>query len=125
MKETKFVSIWMLIFSIVMQAVFLIIGFWDYTVLLGNLLSVFAGIFNFLLLGVTVQRAVGSGNEKYAKRLMRISQFLRLMMMAGVAILGAAAPVFNIWATLIPLLFPRLSMFVRQLTLNKEGNDGE
>ncbi|MBO5313554.1 MAG: hypothetical protein J6B29_06265 [Clostridia bacterium] len=125
-KETGFICVWLLIFSAVMQAVFILLGRWDYTVLLGNLLSGFAGAFNFLLLGVTVQRAVGSGNEKYARRLMRISWALRLIMMASVAILGATAPCFNLWATVIPLLFPRLAMVIRQLTLNRqEGKSDE
>ena len=126
LKETVFVSIWIGIFSLIMQGVFIAIGKWDYTVLLGNLLSGFAGIFNFLLLGVTVQRAVATGDTKKAKRLMRTSQFLRLLMMAAVAILGASAPVFNLWACLIPFLFPRLSMFIRQLTLkNEKGVEDE
>ena len=53
--ETKFIGAWMLIFSALMQAVFLIIGKWDYTVLLGNLLSGVAGIISFFVLGLTIK----------------------------------------------------------------------
>lgn len=99
----------------------MIIGKWDYTVLLGNLLTGVMGTFNFLLLGVTVQKALDSQDQKYAKNLMKASQGLRLLMMAVVAILGATLPCFNLWATLIPLLFPRLAMVARQIMLNKQG----
>jgi hypothetical protein len=37
-KETLNIAIWTLILSAIMQAVFLVIGKWDYTVLLGNVL---------------------------------------------------------------------------------------
>ena len=39
MKETRYIAIAVLLCSMLMQAVFLIIGKWDYTVLLGNLLG--------------------------------------------------------------------------------------
>ena len=123
MKETAFVGIWVLIFSVLMQAVFLIIGKWDYTVLLGNILSGVMVTVNFLLLGITVQKAVGSEDEKYAKSLMRSSQAIRNVMLFAVAVIGATVPCFNLWATLIPLIFPRISMIIRQILLNKKGGD--
>lgn len=123
LKETAFVGIWVLIFSVLMQAVFLIIQKWDYTVLLGNLLSGVIGVLNFLLLGLTVQKAVSSGDEKYAKALMKSSQAIRLVMLFGVAILGATLSCFNLWTTLIPLLFPRIAIVIRQILLNRRGGD--
>lgn len=38
-RETIYIAVWVGILSLLMEAVFLIIGKWDYTVLLGNLLS--------------------------------------------------------------------------------------
>ena len=55
-KETAFIALWVIIFSVMTQAVFLIIGKWDYTVLLGNVLSAGAGILNFFLMGISVQK---------------------------------------------------------------------
>ena len=46
-KETRFIAVWELILSAAMEAVFLIIGKWDYTVLLGNLLSGSVAVLNF------------------------------------------------------------------------------
>ena len=122
-KETSFIGIWTVIFSVLMQAVFLVIGMWDYTVLLGNALSGVMGTFNFFLLGVTVQKAVSSGDEKYAKNLMKMSQSLRLLMMGAVVALGAILECFNLWATIIPVFFPRIAMIIRQILLKKEGGD--
>ena len=53
-KETKFVGAWVLIFSALMQSVFLIIKKWDYTVLLGNLLGGLAGLVSFFALGIAI-----------------------------------------------------------------------
>ncbi|MBO5261743.1 MAG: hypothetical protein J6B45_01720 [Clostridia bacterium] len=119
-KEALFVGAWVLIFSALMEAVFLIIRKWSYTVLLGNLLSGGVGIINFLLLGFTVQKALETGDPKKAASMMKLSQIGRLLLMAGVAVLGATLPCFNLWATLIPLLFPRLSMIIRQIMLRKQ-----
>ena len=115
----------MLIFSALMQAVFLLIGFWDYTVLLGNLLSGIMSVVNFLLLCLTVQKAVNSGDEKYAKTLMKSSQALRLLMMGVVVGIGAIFDCFNLWATIIPVFFPRLALIIRGIVLRRQGGSDD
>ena len=99
-------------------------GKWDYSVLLGNLLSWAVSVFNFFLLGITVQKAIETGDVKAAKARMKISQFARLIMLGVVAVLGATLSCFHLWATLIPMLFPRASMIIRQILLKKE-KEGE
>ena len=121
LREVRFVGAWILIFSALMQSVFLIIGKWDYTVLLGNVLSGVCGILNFLFLGLTVQRALSSNDEKYVKNLMRLSQALRLLFVLCVAVLGATIPIFNLWATLIPLFFTRIAITIRPFFNAKMG----
>ena len=76
LKETKYIAIWVIIFSVLMEAVFLIIGRWDYTVILGNLLGAVAAVLNFFLMGLTVQNALGK-DEKGAKNTVRVSQIYR------------------------------------------------
>ena len=49
-KETLYIGVAVLILSALMEAVFLIIGKWDYTVLLCNLLSGCAAVLNFFLM---------------------------------------------------------------------------
>ena len=123
LKETRYVAIWVVIFSIVMEAVFLVLKAWNYTVILGNLLSGISVILNFLLMGITVQNAVMK-DEKDARATMKASQSLRLLFLLVVAILGAVLPCFNIWAVLIPFIFPRIAVGIR-LLLDKNKNSEE
>ena len=78
-RESIYVAGWIVLLSVLMQAVFIIIGKWDYTVLCGNLLGGAASFANFLLLGITVQKAVAM-EEKQAANAMKLSQTLRLLM---------------------------------------------
>lgn len=114
LKETAYVAVWVLILSGLMQAVFLLLGKWDYTVLLGNLLIAAALILNFFLMGITVQNAVQK-EEKEARAAMKVSQTYRMFLMIAVVALGAGLRVFNTWAVVIPVVFPRLAIAFRPL----------
>ncbi len=115
LKETKYMVIWMLIFSTVLQSVFLVIGKWNYTVLLGNLLSGTAMVLNFLLMGMTVQKAVGK-EPKEAKQAMRASGMARTFFLFVVAAIGILLnKVFSVWTVIIPMFFPRLIVAIRPL----------
>lgn len=113
-KETIYIGVISFIFSAIMQSVFLIIGKWDYTVLLGNLLGYFAIIANFIVMGFGVQKAV-TKDEKEAKSVMKISQTFRMLFMFVVAIIGHVVPVFNLIAVVIPFLFPRIAIMLRPI----------
>lgn len=122
-KETGYIAVWVLLFSMVMQAVFLILRKWDYTVLLGNLLSGAVVILNFLLMGITVQKAVGK-EEKEAKNLMKLSLSLRTLLLFAVVGTGVALSCFSVWTAIIPLFFPRIAIAFRPL-FDKRMNPGE
>ena len=111
-RETLYIAKFVVLLSVLMQAVFLVIGRWDYTVLLGNVLSGSVAVLNFLLMGITVQKAVMK-EEKEAKDLMKLSQTLRLFMMLVFALIGYIIPVFNLLAVIIPYLFPRVAVMAR------------
>ena len=114
LKETTYIAIWTLIFSTLMQAVFLILHRWDYTVLLGNLLTGGAAVLNFFLMGLTIQRVLGK-EEKEARTAIRVSQLYRnlaMLLIVGVAVL---APVFHVWASVIAVFFPRIAILFRPL----------
>ena len=120
LKETAYIAVWVLIFSTMMQAVFLIIGKWDHTVLLGNIYSGIAVVLNYLSIGLSVQKALSKEDSKDAKQSMRLAGTSRMLTMFIVAILGVVLDIFNTIAVVIPLLFPRLAIFVRPLC-NKVG----
>lgn len=118
LKETKYIALWVIVLSALMQAIFLIIGKWDYTVLLGNTLSGIAVVLNFFFMGIGIQKALEK-DEKEAKSAMKLSQSYRFLFLILVLVVGAAAPCFNIWAVVIPMLFPRIAIAFHSI-LNKK-----
>ncbi len=123
LKETKYIAAVVIILSAVMQAVFLILGKWDYTVLTGNLLGGIAAIGNFLLMGISIQKSLGMSQEDAARR-MKLSQRLRLLMLLVIAVIGVALKCFNTVAVLAALFFPRIGVAFRPI-LDRRGNKGE
>ena len=119
-RETGFIALVVLIGSLLMQAVFLVIGKWDTTVLLGNLLGAAAAIGNFFLMGLTVQKAL-SMEPKDASTRMKSSQSLRMLMLLLICVIGGVTPCFNLFAVVIPLAFPGIGAKLRGFMLKKEN----
>ncbi len=118
-KETLYISAWVLILSVLMQAVFLIIQKWDYTVLLGNLLTGVVVIINFFLMGLGVQMSLNK-EEKEAKKVIKLSQLYRYLLLIVVLVIGVVFSCFNTWTVLIPVIFPRIAVAIRPL-FNKKN----
>ncbi len=118
-KETLWVSAWMLIFSVIMQAVFAFCGISNYSVLLGNLLGAIVMILNFFFMGITVQQALVK-DESDAKKLMKLSQSLRTLFIFVCVVAGVMLPCFSTIATIIPLFFPRIAIALRPLWKDKQ-----
>lgn len=119
-RETGYIAVSVLLLSVLLQAVFLVIGQWDYTVLLGNLLSGGAAVLNFFLMGLTVQEATGR-EEKNARSLMKLSQSLRTVALFAAAALGVLLPCFHTVTALVPLFFPRIAVAFRPLIGRKKS----
>jgi hypothetical protein len=113
-KETKYIAVWVLILSILMQAVFLVLGEWDYTVILGNTLSGGGAVLNFFLMGLTVQNVLRK-EESAAKTTMKASQMYRFLLLLVLVVIGLAAPCFHNWAVIPPVFFPRIAIAFRPL----------
>ena len=120
-QETGYIALCELLLGVLLQAVFLVIGQWNYTVLLGNLLSGGAAVLNFFLMGLTIQEATNR-EEKNARTLMRLSQSLRMVALFAAAALGVLLSCFNTVTALVPLFFPRLAVAFRPLVGRKSGN---
>ena len=121
-RETVYILICCSIFSFIMNLVFFFMGEWSFSVLFGTALGLFASVFNFFLMALTVQKAVEKQDEKERRNLLKTSQTLRMLLLIVFAVLGATLDIFNIWAVLISLLFPRAAIFVRPLFI-KENNE--
>ena len=118
-RETVYIALFTLIGSVLMQAIFLVIGCWNVTVLFGNLLGAAAAVANFLLLGITVQSALGK-DVKEAQTRMKFSQMGRMLLLFAVALVGYLLPVFHTLAVVIPYLFPRVAIAIRPLIGKKK-----
>lgn len=114
LKETKYIATFAAIFSVLMQAVFLIIGKWDYTVLLGNLWGAAVAVGNFFVMGLYVQKAV-SQEEKEAKQTIKASQSMRFAAMVLLTGIGVVTPFFNWIAVVVPLVFPSVAIYLRPI----------
>ena len=115
-RETIYVALWELVLTAVMIAVFLILKHFDWTVLAGAALGAVTAVVNFLLMGLTIQGAIGL-EEKDARTRLKGSQSLRMVMQTIIAVLGAALPCFNLAAVLIPLFFPRIAVTIRSKSI--------
>ncbi len=120
-RETLYILISSAVFSFIMNIVFLLLKKWTYCVLLGNLLGVTASVLNFFLMALTVQSAVKK-EEKEMRDYVKLSQTLRNFMLIVFAAIGVLVPVFNTWAMLISLFFPRIAIFMHPLFKTKEND---
>lgn len=112
-RETAFAALWVTVAILPVQAAFVLMSQWNYTVLLGSLLGSATAVANVLMVGLMVQKAV-SQTDKQAKNTVRISQGGRLLLQGLILVLAASLPrVFHLWAAVIPLLVPRIAVSIR------------
>ena len=120
-KETGYIAFWVILLSVIMEAVFLILRKWDLSVLIGNLGGAIAAVGSFFLLAVTVSKAVSSGKPEDAAKRVKASAGLRMIGMGGICALMIGVFHTNVYATVIPLLFPRIGLFFRPMIDKKRG----
>lgn len=129
-KETKYIALWTVILSALMQAAFLVVGHffpayaWNWTVLTGNLLGGLAIVANFFGMALGVQRAMEKDPDD-AKKSMKASSSGRMLGLFVVAAIGVALNWFNTIAVIVPFLFPRIAIAIRPLWDKKNAEGGE
>lgn len=122
-KETAFVLGFTFVLCAILQSVYLICGFFSPRALAATAVAWLLSGANFLLMGLTVQKAL-EDTEENAKKRMKASQSMRSLMMlvvlvVSILLLGSELPI--ILALLIPLLFPRVALSLRVMRVNKRG----
>ncbi len=123
-KETLYIAVCSAVLSLLLQAVFVIAGSWTLSVLFGNLWGVFVTITNFFLMGISLQKAVEKDEEE-AKKIMRTSQSLRILLMFILIVFGVVMPWFSKIAVIIPLFFTRVAVALRPLMEVREKNENK
>lgn len=115
-KETKRIGVGTVIMLVVMLAVYAVLGKFTVGVLLGGLLGSAYAIFNFFLLGMTLQKAASMTDQQMAHMKVRSSYSTRMIGMLILAVVAFALPFVEGSPCLIALLFPRATIFVLQVT---------
>ncbi len=121
-RETAYIAFWILIFSVIMEAVFVALGRWNLTVLFGNFLGGGAALLNFFLMAVSVQKSLDM-EEKDAQNNMKLSHTMRNIMIIAVVVIGFVVPVFSPWSTIIPQFFTRIAVALRPLMDRKKNKE--
>ena len=132
-KETGYIAVWVVLLSLIMEAVFLLIRKWDLSVLFGNLGGAAAAIGNFFLMALiatrAMNRAVENGKPEEAAARVKSTTMVRLLGSVLLCVLLIAVFKTNVYATLIPMLFPRIGImfwpkFNKNRSLEQSGTEG-
>ena len=119
-KESVFAFVAALAGAVLVQVIFLVIGLWDLSVLWGGLIGFAISSLNFFLMGLTMQRALETGDQSRATGMIRLSYLWRtLFQLAAVA----ASLIFDgiHWVPVVAsLFFIRIAIFLRQFFAKKE-----
>ena len=132
-KQTGYIAVWVAVLSLIMEAVFLVLKQWDLSVLFGNLGGAAAAIGNFFLMALiatrAVDRAVKNGKPEEAAARVKATTMIRLLGCVLLCVLFIAVFKTNVYATLIPMLFPRIGIvfwpkFNKNRGLEQAGTEG-
>ena len=88
----------------------------DYTVVLASLVGAAVAIGNFAGICFVVQKVIDEPDEKKRKAQLQISYNTRMLLQALWIIIAIAAPCFQAFAGVLPLLFPRVTIYYLQIT---------
>lgn len=90
----------------IMVCIFALLGYFSHTVVLGALLGCSYVSLSFLWLALSVSKNVERDPEN-ARKKVSSTYTLRLLAAAIVVFIAIKAPVFNVWAVIIPLFYQR------------------
>lgn len=143
-RETGKIAVGVGLMSVLMLAVYLIIGQFSLAVLLGTLLGAAFAVFNFFLMALSVQQAAEKMNgvrlppeeepeegedapapelspqAKAGRRLMQLSYTGRLFLLGGMAAAAYLIPGVDPVPALLAQLFPRITIFFEGILMKKE-----
>ena len=124
-KETGYIACWTGALSLVMEAVFLLLRKWDLSVLFGNIGGAAVAIGNFFLMALiatrAMNRAVENGKPEEAAARVKATTMVRLLGSVLLCVVFIAVFKTNVYATLIPMLFPRIGIAFRPMIDRKRG----
>ena len=105
-----------------MVGVYAIIGYLDSTVLYGALLGLAASVANYGAMIFSLLRAEKSEDPKKGQLKAQSFFVLRMLLLLAVLIVALKFGPFNPLATLLPLVFMRIAIYLGGLVIKKGGN---
>ncbi len=108
--EIKKIAIGSLVCTLIVIAVFAVIGRFDYTVLIGGAVGFFAAFLNFYCMSVSVVRALETGDEVAAKLKLRSSYITRTIGLVIVIAASIAVDFINFVPVLLSVFYPRITI---------------
>ena len=85
----------------------------DYTLITGGIFGNAVCVLNFYLLGITAEKALKK-SAKSAQTYMNAMYCVRYLGMFFAMTAAALLPWFNLFAAIVPLLFPRIAITIRE-----------
>lgn len=122
--ETGIVALGVAICTVLMIAVFALMGYYDTSVLLGGMVGAVLAIGNFFFMAVGTSLAADKAEQqdvKAGKALVQQSYLLRLVVLFVILFACAKSGLFNLFALVLPLMFVRPSLTIAEF-FRKKGN---
>ena len=88
----------------------------DHTVILGSLIGAAVAIGNFAGICIVCQKVIDEQDEKRRKATLQASYNVRMLLQAVWIIVSIGAPCFQPFASVLPLFFPRVTIYYLQIT---------
>lgn len=115
-KETAHIAIGTAVGVGIMLVVFAVLHRFDAGVLVSALIGGALAVTNFFMLGLTVQKISDGQSEDRARKWMQFSYNMRMLVMVVWLIVAITVPFLNWVAAAVPMLMPRLTIGVMQIT---------
>jgi F0F1-type ATP synthase assembly protein I len=115
-KETGHIALGTAIGVVLILIGFFVVKQFNSGVLVSAIIGGVVAVLNFFILGLTVQKIANGESEERGRKWMQFSYNMRMLVMVIWLIVALAVPFFNWVAALLPLLMPRLTIAVMQVT---------
>lgn len=97
---------------LIMYGLFALAGYWQFDTILGALAGYSLACLYYFMLACSVETSMTKETEDEARLHQFRSYWVRLGVIAIVLVAVIYAPQVNAWATIIPLVFPRLAIYI-------------
>lgn len=107
--ETKTIALYNFLLTVLENLIFLVLGYWDITVLAGSAYGWAISCLCFLLIGISVQKAMQK-DPKRAQAYMQTTYMGRMIFSAIAIVIAMKIPFFNWISAILPFVFTRISI---------------